>query len=231
LDISLYDDFEPSCFARPDLTKDMYLPNLDEECDLPMSLSPDLVPRTSWPKGVADDVLVSANSPITLNDFCEFDVSEQSETISELDISITPEVEPRDLDKSQEAISKELCDEVTEPNILDFNDDILYAEYESFSCGFDVAEGLDVGFNIEYESFSFDPIIPNLVFKLDDNILYVEYESFSCEVDIHRCSDNGFCADYECFSFDPIQTDFLFEYCKSEFIESEIIATMHFALH
>ena len=93
---------------------------------------------------------------------------------------------------------------------MEFDDDILYAEYESFSCGFDVTKGLDVGFNVEYESFSFDLIIPNLVFKLDDNILIVEYESFSYEVDIHGCSDNGFCADYESFSFNPIQTDILF---------------------
>jgi len=51
---------------------------------------------------------------------------------------------------------------VTEPTILDFDDDILYAEYESFSYGFDVTEGLDVGFHVEYESLSFDPAIPAL---------------------------------------------------------------------
>ena len=106
---------------------------------------------------------------------------------------------------------QELCDDVTEPTILDFDDDILYAEYQSFSCGFDVIKGLDVGFHLEYESFSFDPIIPDLLFKLDDNLLYVEYESFSCEIDIHESSDDGFCADYKSFSFDSIQTDFLFE--------------------
>ena len=39
-----------------------------------------------------------------------------------------------------------------------------------------------------------------------------------------------FFADYESFSFDPIQTDFLFEYCKSEFVEFEIIAAKNFAL-
>jgi len=71
-----------------------------------------------------------------------------------------------------------LCDEVTEPTILDFDDDILYVQYECFSCGFDVTEGLDVGFHLEYELFSFDPGIPDLLFKLDDNLLYVKYESF-----------------------------------------------------
>ena len=126
-------------------------------------------------------------------------MGEQSDIISELDISITPKVEPRNLDESQEAISQELCDEITKPTILDFDDDIFYAEYESFSYGFDVTEGLDVGFHVEYESFSFDPIIPDLLFKLDDNILY---EFFSYEFDSHGSSDDGFCADYESFSFD-----------------------------
>jgi len=121
-----------------------------------------------------------------------------------------------------------LCDKKTELTILDFDDDILYAEHESFSYGFDVSEGLDVSFYIEYESFSFDPIITNLLFQLDDNILYVEYESF-CEFDIHGSFDDGFSADYESFCFDPIQIDFLFEYCKSEFVESEMIATKNFA--
>jgi len=53
---------------------------------------------------------------------------------------------------------------------------------------------------------------------------------FSCEFDIHGTSDDGFRANYESFSFDPFQTDFLFEYCKSEFVESENIATKNFAL-
>ena len=104
-DISLDDDFESSYSTRPDLNEDMYLPSLDQEINLPMSLFPDLVPRTSSPKGVTGDVLVSVNSPTTLNDFCELDIGEQSDTVSELDISITPKVEPHDLDESQEDIS------------------------------------------------------------------------------------------------------------------------------
>ena len=122
--VSLYDDFEPSCLPRPSLNDAQPLPSLEQENDLPMSLSPDLAPCTSAPKGITDDVLVSADPPTTLNNFYEFDVGEHYDTICELDISITPEVEPRDLDKSQEAISQELCDEVTEPTILDFDDDI-----------------------------------------------------------------------------------------------------------
>jgi len=58
-------------------------------------------------------VLVSAGPPTTFNDFYEFDVGKQSDTFSDLDISITPKVEPRDLDESQEAISQELYDEVS----------------------------------------------------------------------------------------------------------------------
>jgi len=34
-------------------------------------------------------------------------VGEQFDTVSELDISITPKIEPCDLDESQEAISQE----------------------------------------------------------------------------------------------------------------------------
>ena len=78
---------------------------------------------------------------------------------------------------------------------MDFDDNILYAEYESFSCGFDVTEGLDVGFYVEYESFSFDPVIPDFLFKIDDNLLHVGYESFSCDFDIHGSSHDGFYAD------------------------------------
>jgi len=60
--------------------------------------------------------------------------------------------------------------------------------------------------------------------------MYIEYKSFSSKFDIHGSSDDDFYADYESFSFDSIQTDFLFEYCKPEFVESEMIATMNFAL-
>ena len=99
-DISLDDNFEPSYSGRPNLNEDMYLLGLDQKSDLPMSLSPDLAPRTRSPKGFTDDILVSTNTPTTLNEFCEFDVDEQSDTVSQLDIIITGKVEPRDLDES-----------------------------------------------------------------------------------------------------------------------------------
>jgi len=215
--IRLYDDFKPSYSVRPDLNEHMCLPNLEQQSDLSMPLSSDLASLTSSPKYVTED------------NFCEFDMGEQSDTVSELDISITPEVEPYDLDDSK-GISQELCDEVTELPILDFDDDILYVEYESFSYGLDVTEGLDMGFHLEYESFSFDLVIPDLLFQLDDNILCVEHESFSGEFETHGSSSDGVCADYESFSFNPIQTDFLFEYYKYDFVESEMIATKNFAL-
>jgi len=91
-DISFYDDFKLSYSARPNLNEDMSLPSLDQESDLPISLSPDFASRTSSPKGITNDVLVSANPLTTLNDFCEFEVGEQSDTVSELDISIIPKV-------------------------------------------------------------------------------------------------------------------------------------------
>jgi len=100
-DISLYDDFEPSYSARPDLNENMCLPNLEQESHLPTFISFDLASLTSTPKNVIEDILVYVNLPTTLNDFCEFDVSEQSDAVSELDISITPEVEPHDLDDSK----------------------------------------------------------------------------------------------------------------------------------
>jgi len=67
-----------------------------------MSLSPDLEPHISSHKDVIEDILVSSDPPPILNDFCEFRVTEGLERPSEFDISITNEVEPRDLDKSDD---------------------------------------------------------------------------------------------------------------------------------
>ena len=70
------------------MNEDLYLPSLEKENDIPISLLADHAPRTSSPRGITDDVLVSANPPTALNSFCEFDVGEQSNTVGELDISI-----------------------------------------------------------------------------------------------------------------------------------------------
>ena len=68
--------------------------------------------------------LILLGLPITLNDFYEIEMGEQSDTISESDISIAPEVELDDLDDSND-ISQELCDEATKSTILDFDNDII----------------------------------------------------------------------------------------------------------
>jgi len=67
----------------------MPLPSLEQESDLPMSLSYDLTPHTSSPKDVPEDVLISSDPPTTLNDFCEFQEGEDFENLSELDVSVT----------------------------------------------------------------------------------------------------------------------------------------------
>ena len=50
-----------------------------------------------------------------------------------------------------------------EPPTLKYEDDIFSIEYESFSYGRDDNKGLDVGFCVQYESFSFDPILSNFI--------------------------------------------------------------------
>jgi len=55
--------------------------------------------------------------------------------------------------------------EIIEPNKLEFNDTILSVEYELFSCGFDINNSFDKVFCVEYESFSFEPIITDLLFE------------------------------------------------------------------
>ena len=80
-------------------------------------------------------------------------------------MNITPAVEHGDFDESKEAILQEPCEEKVEPTTFEFNDDILYAEFESFSYGFDVIVGLDVGLYAEYETFSFDPILTDFLFE------------------------------------------------------------------
>jgi len=67
-----------------------------------------------------------------------------------------------------------------EPTILDFDDDILSIEYESFSCGFDVNVSLDVDLCAEYESFSFDPIQTALLFE-NCNSTFVKFETIVTE--------------------------------------------------
>ena len=71
--------------------------------------------------------------------------------------------------------------EVLEPTKLEFNDDILSIEYESFSCVLDVNVGLDVDLCAEYEFFSFDPIQTDLLFESCKSKL-VEFETIVTEI-------------------------------------------------
>ena len=94
--VSLYDDFEPSYQSRPNLYDDMLLPSLDQENDIPVSLSPNLAPHTSSHTDVIDDVLVSTDRPTTLHDSFEVEAGRALVSASELDTSVTSDVEHRD---------------------------------------------------------------------------------------------------------------------------------------
>jgi len=50
---------------------------------------------------------------------------------------------------------QESCKGVVESTILEVDNNHFYMDYEPFSCGFDVNEGLDVDIGIEYEFFFF----------------------------------------------------------------------------
>jgi len=73
-------------------------------------------------------------------------------------MSITSKVEHHDIDESN-YISQESCVKEVEHSSLKFDDDILSMEYESCSYGLDINESFDECFCVEYDSFSFDPII------------------------------------------------------------------------
>ena len=72
-------------------------------------------------------------------------------------MSVTTDFKHHELDESDDTLSQKSCVEEATPTKLEFNDDILSTEYESFSCGFDVNVSLDVDLCAEYASFSFDP--------------------------------------------------------------------------
>ena len=160
-----------------------------------MSLSPDLATHSNSQKDVTENVIVFADPPTIFDEFSESEDGQESEHTSELDMSIPSVVELRDLDDLN-AIPQESHEKDNEPTILDFDDSILSVEYESFSCGFDITASLDESFCVEYESFSFNPLIPSESFL-------VEYDSFCFDVNVGL--DVDLCAEYESFSFDPVQ--------------------------
>jgi len=83
------------------LHDDMPFPSLEQEGDLLMSLSPDLAPTPSSHKNIANGVLIYADPPALFNDSCKFERHEQFDTVSELDMSITHNVEHYDIDESE----------------------------------------------------------------------------------------------------------------------------------
>jgi len=136
----------------------MPLCSVEQEGDFLPSPSQDLAPHTSSPTNITEDVLVSANPPAPFHHSREFEEGEDLKSASEVNMSVTPEIEHRNFDESDDTILQETIVEVIEPTTLKFDDDILSIEYEYFSCGFNVTVGLDVDLRAEYESFSFDPI-------------------------------------------------------------------------
>jgi len=142
----------------------MPLPNLEQETTLPMPLSPDLASLTSSPKDVTEDILAYADPPTLSTHFHEFEVGDNLDIPGGLDMNVVTEVKPHNLDDSED-ISQELCDEVIEPTILDFDDDILSIENESFSCRFDVNVSLDVDLCTKYESFSVGHVQADVLFE------------------------------------------------------------------
>lgn len=216
--VSLFDDFEPSYRSRPHLHDDLSLPSLEKENNLPVSLSSDLAPHTSSHTDVINNVLVSTSPPTIFDDSSESE-GQEPEKPDELDMSIPSVVEHHN--KLDDIVVQESCEEEVEPTILEFNDDILSVEYESFSCGFNFDDNFDEDFCVEYELFSFNPPISHKSFS-------VEYDSFTFDVDVGL--DVDLCVEYESFSFDPIRPDFLFESCESDFVESANVAPENFAL-
>jgi len=91
-----------------------------------MPLSPNLAPHTSSHTDVIDDVLVSTDRPTPLHDSFEVEASRALASASELDTSVTSDVELHD--KLDDIAVQESCEEEVEPTSLEFNDDILSVE-------------------------------------------------------------------------------------------------------
>jgi len=147
---------------RPNSHYDISFPSIEEESDDSMPLSPNLKPEFRSPRDVTEDVLISAIPPAPFNDSFVFKEGEEFENASELDLKISTEDEPLDIDESEDICLRETCEAVVEPTNLEFDHYILYVEYESFSYGLDESEGLDAADCVQYKSFSFDPVISDL---------------------------------------------------------------------
>ena len=102
-EVSLCDNFEPPYLARPHLNDVMALPSLEQESDLPTSLSLHLAPHPSSLKDATENVPVYAHPPVPFNDSYEFEVGEQFDTARELDMSIQSDIKHHEIDESEEA--------------------------------------------------------------------------------------------------------------------------------
>ena len=106
------------------------MPSPDQESGFPLSLSPALALEFRSPMDVIEDVLVSTDPPTTLNDSFEFEEGDECGNPSELDLSVITD-EHHDLDES-DLCSHDSCEKTLEPTRLEFTDDTLSIEYESF---------------------------------------------------------------------------------------------------
>ena len=155
--VSPYNDFENSIQVRLDSQNDMHFSSLKQKSNRFLSLSPDLALEPSSYKDVTEDVLILVDPPTPFTHSCELEEGEGFESASELDISITTEVAHHNYRDSKDTFVKESCGDVVTfvPANLTFD----VAEYECFSYGSNKIESLDVDLCVDYESFSFAPII------------------------------------------------------------------------
>ena len=78
------------------------LHDLERDNDHSMPLSHDLAPEPSSPRDVAEDVLISINSPIPFSDSSEFEVGDDIESTSEIYISIITKFKHQVIDESKD---------------------------------------------------------------------------------------------------------------------------------
>jgi len=99
---NLDDDFDPSYQSKAHLNENMPLHNLEQHSDLPTPLSLDLASLTSSPKDVTEDVLAYANPAAPFTHYREFDMGDEFQIPSGLDMGTATQVNPYDLDDSED---------------------------------------------------------------------------------------------------------------------------------
>jgi len=155
--VSLSDDFEHSIQVRLDSHNDVPFSSLEQESNHSLSLSSDRALEPSSHRDVIKDVLIFGDPPTPFTHSCELEEGEGFESDRELDISITTNVAHHNYKDSEDTFVNESCGDVVK--FVPVNLELDVAEYECFSFGSDKIESLDVDLYVEYESFSFAPII------------------------------------------------------------------------